>query len=265
MDELSKEIASLPSDVLSKAYDDALHPVLSSVGDTLSLVPRTVGVLLGPWKKWVVNGESNIEEAIRQIEEKMEDVPEDCFCEPAQNVVVPAIQQLSYSYDSQDLRGLYVNLLASSMDKRVSPLVHPSFVSIIGQLTPDEAKMMSWLSEGLGKDHIPVIDLRVVEDDDMPIKARWRVLCENYTNVFDAIVQCPENVSLYLNNLERLKLLNEETYCYEGEDDYLGIEDSDRIRNIKKDNTPSDGWRFDCVQHVFRLTPFGKLFIKCCV
>ena len=50
MDELSKEIASLPSDVLSKAYDDALHPVLSSVGDTLSLVPRTVGVLLGPWK-----------------------------------------------------------------------------------------------------------------------------------------------------------------------------------------------------------------------
>lgn len=157
MDELSKEIASLPSDVLSKAYDDALHPVLSSVGDTLSLVPRTVGVLLGPWKKWVVNGESNIEEAIRQIEEKMEDVPEDCFCEPAQNVVVPAIQQLSYSYDSQDLRGLYVNLLASSMDKRVSPLVHPSFVSIIGQLTPDEAKMMSWLSEGLGKDHIPLL------------------------------------------------------------------------------------------------------------
>ena len=95
--------------------------MLSSVGDTLSLVPRTVGVLLGPWKKWVVNGESNIEEAIRQIEEKMEDVPEDCFCEPAQNVVVPAIQQLSYSYDSQDLRGLYVNLLASSMDKRVYP------------------------------------------------------------------------------------------------------------------------------------------------
>ena len=125
--------------------------------------------------------------------------------------------------------------------------------------------MMSWLSKGLGKDHLPVIDLRVVEDDDMPIKARWRVLCENYTNVFDAIVQCPENVSLYLNNLERLKLLSGETYCYEGEDDYLGIEDSDRIRKIKKDNTPSDGWRFDCVHHVFRLTPFGELFIKCCV
>lgn len=151
------------------------------------------------------------------------------------------------------------------MDKRVSSLVHPSFVSVIGQLTPDEAKMMSWLSKGLGKDHLPVIDLRVVEDDDMPIKARWRVLCENYTNVFDAIVQCPENVSLYLNNLERLKLLSGETYCYEGEDDYLGIEDSDRIRKIKKDNTPSDGWRFDCVHHVFRLTPFGELFIKCCV
>lgn len=162
MDELSKEVASQSSIVLGKAYDDVAHPVLSSLGDTLSLVPRTVAVILGPWKKWVVNGENNIEEAIRQVDRKMEDVPEDCFCEPSPNVVVPAIQQLSYSYDSQDLRGLYVNLLASSMDKRVSPLVHPSFVSIIGQLTPDEAKMMSWLSKGLGKDHIPVIDLRVV-------------------------------------------------------------------------------------------------------
>ena len=100
MDELSKEVASQSSIVLGKAYDDVAHPVLSSLGDTLSLVPRTVAVILGPWKKWVVNGENNIEEAIRQVDRKMDDVPEDCICEPAPNVVVPAIQQLSYSYDS---------------------------------------------------------------------------------------------------------------------------------------------------------------------
>ena len=88
MDELSKEIASQSSIVLGKAYDDVAHPALSSLGDTLSLVPRTVAVILGPWKKWVVNGENNIEEAIRQIEEKMEDVPGDCFREPTPNGVV---------------------------------------------------------------------------------------------------------------------------------------------------------------------------------
>lgn len=65
MDELSKEVASQSSIVLGKAYDDVAHPALSSLGDTLSLVPRTVAVILGPWKKWVVNGENNIEEAIR--------------------------------------------------------------------------------------------------------------------------------------------------------------------------------------------------------
>lgn len=74
----------------------------------------------------------------------------------------------------------------------------------------------------------------------------------------------PENASLSLNNLERLKLLSGETYCYEEEDDYLGIEDSDRIRNIKKSNMPSNGWRFDYVHHIIRLTPFGELFVKCC-
>ena len=79
MDELSKEVASQSSIVLGKAYADVAHPALSSLGDTLSLVPRTVAVILGPWKKWVVNGENNIEEAIRQVDRKMGDVPEDCF------------------------------------------------------------------------------------------------------------------------------------------------------------------------------------------
>lgn len=51
MDELSKEVASQSSIVLGKAYDDVAHPALSSLGDTLSLVPRTVAVILGPWKK----------------------------------------------------------------------------------------------------------------------------------------------------------------------------------------------------------------------
>ena len=46
--------------VLEKTYDDVLHPSAKSVGNTLSLLPRTIGVLLGKWEKWIINSEESI-------------------------------------------------------------------------------------------------------------------------------------------------------------------------------------------------------------
>lgn len=58
-------------------------------------------------------------------------------------VAIPAIQQISYSYDSDELRDMYANLLANFMDKERSDLVHPSFVEVIKQLNPDEASSLN--------------------------------------------------------------------------------------------------------------------------
>lgn len=192
--EIAKELANQTSSVLDRAYDDAVHPSAVSIGDTASLIPRTVGVLLGRWKVWVVNGEWNIDLAINQVAEKLEDVPEERLCEPAPNVVAPAIQQLSHSFDSEELRKLYVNLLATSMDRERRNGAHPSFVNLIGQMTPDEAKIMAWFAAGEGRDYIPIVDLRLVKTDEV-IKYTWRPLLENCTNALDGIVELPGSVS----------------------------------------------------------------------
>ena len=85
--EIAKELANQTPGILDRAYDDAVHPSAVSIGDTASLIPRTVGVLPGRWKVWVVNGERNIDLAINQVAEKLEDVPEERLCEPAPNIV----------------------------------------------------------------------------------------------------------------------------------------------------------------------------------
>ena len=46
--------------VFNKVYDDLAHPTARSLGNTLSLLPRTIGVWLGKWEKWVINGEESI-------------------------------------------------------------------------------------------------------------------------------------------------------------------------------------------------------------
>ena len=43
------QVIDQSSGVLEKAYDDLAHPSAKSLGNTLSLVPRTIGVWLGKW------------------------------------------------------------------------------------------------------------------------------------------------------------------------------------------------------------------------
>lgn len=56
--------------VLEKAYDDLAHPTAKSLGNTVSLLPRTVGVWLGKWEKWVINGEESIRLTAEAVREK---------------------------------------------------------------------------------------------------------------------------------------------------------------------------------------------------
>lgn len=45
--------------------------------------------------------------------------------------------------DAEELRDMFANLLARSMDTATAGNVHPSFVEVIKQLTPDEARILS--------------------------------------------------------------------------------------------------------------------------
>ena len=121
------------SGVLEKTYEDVVHPSAKSIGNTLSLVPRTVGVWLGKWEKWVINGEESIKLTASAVQEKASKIPEEKLTEPESYVAIPAIQQLSYCYDSEELREMYANLLVSSMNTDTKYQVHPSFVDIISK------------------------------------------------------------------------------------------------------------------------------------
>src|SRR5574340_702468 len=59
---------------------------------------------------------------------KANSIPPQQVVEPKASVAGPALQGLAYSHDEADLKELYLNRLAASMDGRVSDKVHPAFV-----------------------------------------------------------------------------------------------------------------------------------------
>ena len=146
--DLNQDIAKeLVSQTAGKTYDDLVHPTAQATGGIISFIPRTIRVWFNKWEKWILNGEYAIRETEKLLEEKLKHIPEDKIVEPEPYVAVPAIQQLSYSFDSEALRELYANLLASSMNVDKKDAVHPAFVDIIRQLTPSEAKLLSYIYE----------------------------------------------------------------------------------------------------------------------
>lgn len=245
------------SGVLEKTYEDVVHPSAKSIGNTLSLVPRTVGVWLGKWEKWVINGEESIKLTASAVQEKASKIPEEKLTEPESYVAIPAIQQLSYCYDSEELREMYANLLVSSMNTDTKYQVHPSFVDIIKQLTPDEAKLLKKLSKMSG---FPLVDVRM----KLP-SGGYKEVVHNFTNVSEGVCDCPSNIFAYLDNFERLKLINIQNEQHFVNDDlYKPLENHPEINKVMSQTLP-DGYKNEIHKGLFELTAFGQEFIKICL
>ena len=243
--------------VLEKTYDDVVHPSAKSVGNTLSLLPRTIGVLLGKWEKWVINGEESIKLTALAVREKVSKIPEEKLTEPEPYVAIPAIQQLSYCYDSKELREMYANLLVSSMNTDTKYQVHPSFVDIIKQLTPDEAKLLKKLSK---EDTFPLIDVRM----NLPAGG-FQTTVHNFTNISEDVCDCPSNIFSYLDNFERLKLIDIKNDKYfTNEDLYQPLKNHAIIKEVMSSKLP-EGYKNEIKKGIFELTAFGKDFIRICL
>lgn len=195
------QVIEQSSGVLEKAYDDLAHPSAKSLGNTLSLVPRTIGVWLSKWEKWVINGEESIRLTAQAVQEKAKTIPEEKLTEPEPYVAIPAVQQLSYCYDSEELRELYANLLVSSMNIDTKYQVHPSFVDIIKQLSPLDAKALEVMKQGSSLLPIVTVKLNFKENKT------YNELLVDYAIDLFPLFHDTGLLSARLQNLDRLGII----------------------------------------------------------
>ena len=104
----------------------------------------------------VLNVKIDPDKIIKLLEKKLEKVSPEQIETPEPYIAVPALQYISYCMDNHELRDMYANLLASSMNKFIKNDVHPGYIEIIKQLCPDEAKILKYIAE---KINIPTISL----------------------------------------------------------------------------------------------------------
>ena len=163
--------------------------------------------------------------------------------EPEPYVAIPAVQQLSYCYDSEELRELYANLLVSSMNVDTKHYVYPSFVDIIKQLSPMDAKVLEAMKQE--QSPIPVVTVRLNFKES---KSYHELLIDYSIDLFQLFGDTSILSASLVKPDERYDVFYEDA-------EYKGLVASFQGKE-NTDITLSKG--------LIELTEFGKAFCKSC-
>lgn len=141
--EITKEVAKV---IAKDVYNDG---VKGTVVQTEEIIESVVGlfnnVVFYPVKKANALFKYKLEDFKNELEQKLSSIPEEKLVEPDLMIAGPSLEALKYTYDKDELRNMYLNLLTSSMNKDIKDKAHPSYVEIIRQLTPLNAKVFKRL------------------------------------------------------------------------------------------------------------------------
>lgn len=242
---------------LPELYEDGIKETAKESGKVLALVPRAINAALAPVRIWIAKKEYNVAATEKLLAEKLENISAEAIVSPEPYVAVPALQAIAYCQDSEELRNMYANLLATSMVSEIKNDAHPSFVEIIKQLSPDEAKLLKRISAG---DRYPLIDVNLYSSN-----TSYHPQIRNFTLLAEGICDYPQNVFAYIDNLARLKIIDIPAGIYFDNDEaYMEVENNELIQNILHSQLP-EGQQWKIKRKVFEVTQYGKKFIDVCV
>lgn len=233
-----------------------------AIDNVLAVPIEFLNTLLIPLRIANCYGDEYFQKCSSSIASKLNGYSTEELIPPAPYVAVPALQAMSYSIDSDELREMYSNLLAKAMLKSEFVKVHPGFVDIIRQLSPIDADLLNLIGP---KHSHAFIDV-------------WKRFGQNFREemlLYFSIVALnkydPVLSSTSLSNLERLGLI---TFNYQLKstkiNDYDKLKKSDFVLGLESDferKSKRSGKisKLDFDEGIVSLTPFGRSFAEVCL
>lgn len=248
---------NLPRETIDKVYDDIVHPTASEVGKLMGRVPRAINAAFSSLDCWILKKENNIEKTKLLLEENLKNVDPERIVPPEPYVAIPAIQAISYSMDSDELRKMYANLLSKSIYYNTKNDVHPAFVEIIKNLSPLDCKVFEYIMK---KDtsEIGYYEMRI----GIPGSTSYHVAFPYITEI---VFSSYDKIASSIDNLARNNLLLPEDFHYTDDDIYVPIRNTSLYQSLVKsfENTPNNQ-ELRPYKKAIKSTSLGKAFYNIC-
>lgn len=244
-------------------YQDVVQPAAKEVGTALQTVAKTLHILLAP-VSGLVWGYDKIKDFVGQkVAEKLAAVPEQQLRSPEPHVAGPALEALRYTGYQEGLREMYANLLATSIDTATATKAHPSFVEIIRQMAPDEAKIIQSLAYDQACPKIDVRSERKGSNVGLWTMKNFSLLPQQ------AGCSTPALGPNYLENLQRLGLIElREGYTLQGDagkDLYKPLQEAPEVVIVKARIEEQADQKVAVNFGAVLLTDLGRQFCFACV
>lgn len=291
---LEKFLDKVPIDEL---YKDLFKPSMKKAGEALETVFDGANLILLPLK--LLNSKSRIyfDKNLNNYSEKLNSNKELTSTKVPQYVGLPIIDKLTY-LDQNELAEAFINLLTKASFEETLNLVHPTYITILNNLSADEAKILFYYKEVI---HIPLIDFyvhryvekitkpdfydkkgaksndqlkKIIEYDGQNRQDTYIKAALNLTGIENQVdLMFPENIDLYIDNLEQNGLISFERKTYNKSDlavyEKLEIEYSKTKEDVVNQIGSYEGDEYilelEVRKGLIEFTTLGLGFIKSCI
>lgn len=251
------------SKVVEKAYEDITSPAAKKLGEALSTIIDITNTILWPIKFGNEKTKLYFENNINKYKKKLESIEDDKILNVPTEISKPILERFTY-LSNEDLSNAFVFLLSNASSSETINLAHPGFISVIDRLSPDEAKVLAYL-KGVGS--IPKLDITCSSTTD----TTYEYVIQNSTDIENIIsLTFPENIDLYLDNLESLGIIKSVSYYHtDMESNFKKIEDNyeEKFNLFNKEGLSSEvhNTRKGIEKGMYIVSSYGALFLKACI
>ncbi len=186
---VAKDGVSLVAEVIKAAGDNPqVKEAAGNLGHTAVTLTKTINNVLVPLA--AINFAFDKARAYfsgqfqQEIAAKAEAIPAEHIVEPKASIAGPTLQGLAFTHEEPNLKEMYLNLLATSMDGRSALIAHPAFVEIIKQLDSEDARLVRGALQS--PIPIPIVQIhRKLKDGN------YNLLVQHLLNLKDTVTGAP--------------------------------------------------------------------------
>lgn len=244
--------------------DNAITPPAKEIGKTLGNIFYTIFSPINyNVEKLKIKHSENLKKYQDDIQNELDKIPETKLVEPRLSIIGPALEASKFYIEEEEIRKMFAKLISTSMNADTISKSHPSFIEIIKQLTPDEAKIISLFGTTY---QFPLITVRGKLNKEfgtgfLTFLSNFNLLAEQAKCAF------PKLTINYIENISRLGLANiltgeysTDAKAYEPLEQHLYVKIfSDKIKSSPK---------YEDVEFrkgLYVVTDLGKQFYDACV
>jgi len=252
-----KEAAQTPG-LLKQIYKDLAKPGVAQVGKALSTVLGLGNTLLWPLALLNERAKLALEHNLNQYRDQLDGIAEDKIVPVQPEIGVPVAEKLAY-VTNEHLSDLYINLLAKASTKDTVDQAHPSFVNIIGALSPDEAIL---LQEFKHRVSLGFVTVRWYKKGT----SEWRQVADLLTGLeLQSKVHFSNNLFAYFSNFHGLGIVEIRRDIQVVPHSFY--EDLEKIYRpaFEKQSIDKNTYELRFERGRIDITPFGELFVKACL